>query len=68
MKPVKPPLALVEKYQDRRLADRVFDLAWTHGQVLLRQFNVTEADAQLYGVLAGSLSMPMPHCGLIPEC
>jgi cyclic beta-1,2-glucan synthetase len=28
-------LGLVEKYQDRRLADRVFDLAWTHGQVLL---------------------------------
>ena len=30
-------LGLVEKYQDRRLADRVFDLAWTHSQVVLRQ-------------------------------
>ena len=48
-------LALVEKYQDRRLADRVFDLAWTHSQVLLRQLNATEADAQLYGRLAGSI-------------
>ncbi|MBI5580107.1 MAG: cyclic beta 1-2 glucan synthetase [Deltaproteobacteria bacterium] len=48
-------LSLVEKYQDRRLADRVFDLAWTHGQVLLRQLNVSEADAQLYGRLAGSI-------------
>ena len=48
-------LSLVEKYQDRRLADRVFDLAWTHGQVLLRQFNSSEADAQLYGRLAGSM-------------
>ena len=48
-------LILVEKYQDRRLADRVFDLAWTHSQVLLRQINATEADAQLYGRLAGSL-------------
>ncbi|MDD4308971.1 MAG: glucoamylase family protein, partial [Candidatus Cloacimonetes bacterium] len=48
-------LTLIEKYQDRRLADRVFDLAWTHGQVLLRQFNVTEADAKLYGVLASSI-------------
>ena len=28
-------LGLVEKYQDRRLADRVFDLAWTHSQVVL---------------------------------
>ena len=48
-------LGLAEKYQDRRLADRVFDLAWTHSQVLLRQINATEADAQLYGHLAGSI-------------
>ena len=48
-------LGLVEKYQDQRLADRVFDLAWTHSQVLLRQLNATEADAQLYGHLAGSV-------------
>ncbi len=46
---------LVEKYQDRYLADRVFDLAWTHNQVLLRQINATEGDAQLYGRLAGSV-------------
>jgi len=48
-------LGLVEKYQDRSLADRVFELAWTHSQVLLRQLNATEADAQLYGRLAGSV-------------
>jgi cellobiose phosphorylase len=48
-------LGLVEKYQDRYLADRVFDLAWTHGQVFLRQFNASEADAQLYGRLASSI-------------
>jgi cyclic beta-1,2-glucan synthetase len=48
-------LGLVEKYQDWRLADRVFDLAWTHSQVLLRQINAMEADAQLYGRLAGSI-------------
>ncbi|MGA2028404.1 MAG: glucoamylase family protein, partial [Syntrophobacteraceae bacterium] len=48
-------LSLVEKYQDRRLADRVFDLAWTHSQVLLRQINGTEADAQLYCRIAGSV-------------
>ena len=48
-------LSLIEKYQDRRLADRVFDLAWSHNQVVLRQFNATEADAQLYGRLAGSV-------------
>jgi cyclic beta-1,2-glucan synthetase len=48
-------LRLVEKYQDRRLADRVFELAWTHSQVVLRQLNTTEADAQVYGRLAGSI-------------
>jgi cellobiose phosphorylase len=48
-------LAFVEKYQDRRLADRVFDLAWTHGAVTLRQINATESDAQLYSRLASSV-------------
>jgi len=46
---------LLEKYQDRRLADRVFDLAWTHSQVALRQLNASEADAQLYERLASSV-------------
>ncbi len=48
-------MGLIEKYQDRRLADRAFDLAWTHSQVVLRQLNASEADAQLYGRLASSV-------------
>jgi cellobiose phosphorylase len=48
-------LNLIEKYQDRHLADRVFDLAWTHAQVTLRQINASEADAQLYARLANSI-------------
>ena len=48
-------LRLVEKCKDRRFADRVFEMAWTHGQVLLSQLNVSEADTQLYGRLAGSI-------------
>jgi len=44
--------ALAEKYSDSRLADRVFELAWTHSQILLRQLNATEAEAQAYGRLA----------------
>jgi cyclic beta-1,2-glucan synthetase len=47
--------ALVEKYQDRPLTDRAFELAWTHSQVVLRQINATEADAQLYARLASSV-------------
>ncbi len=48
-------LGLAGKYQDRHLADRVFELAWTHSHVVLRQINATETDAQLYGRLAGSV-------------
>ncbi|GGP25958.1 GH36-type glycosyl hydrolase domain-containing protein [Silvimonas amylolytica] len=51
-------LALIEKYRDRRLADRVFDLAWTHNLVLLRQINASEADGQLYGRMAGAILYP----------
>ncbi len=48
-------LQLIERYHDRHLADRVLDMAWTHGQVLLRQLNASEGDAQIYGRLASSI-------------
>jgi cellobiose phosphorylase len=48
-------MRLIGKYQDRHLADRVFELAWTHSQVLLQQINATETDVQLYGRLAASV-------------
>ncbi|MHA4806716.1 GH36-type glycosyl hydrolase domain-containing protein [Flavitalea flava] len=48
-------MGLIEKYQDRHLTDRAFELAWTHSQVVLRQINASEADAQLYGRLASSV-------------
>ncbi|MGB7290401.1 MAG: glucoamylase family protein, partial [Candidatus Macondimonas sp.] len=48
-------LGLVDKYQDRHLADRVFELSWTHSQVVLRQLNASEADAQLYARLASAV-------------
>jgi cellobiose phosphorylase len=48
-------MTLAGKYHDRRLANRVFDLAMTHRQVVLRQLNATESDAQVYGRLASSI-------------
>jgi len=48
-------MAMTQKYSDPRLTDRVFELAWTHSQILLRQLNASEADAQGYGRLAGSI-------------
>ncbi|WP_240003900.1 GH36-type glycosyl hydrolase domain-containing protein [Luteibacter sp. 9135] len=51
-------LRLIEKYRDRYLADRTFDLAWTRSQVLLRQANATLVDAQLYEHMATSILYP----------
>ena len=46
---------LMHKYQDRFLKDRAFELSFTHSQVLLRQINATESDAQLYNRLASAV-------------
>jgi cellobiose phosphorylase len=53
-------LALAHKYMDRRLADRVFELAWTHSQVILRQLNATEAETQVYARLANTVVFSQP--------
>jgi cyclic beta-1,2-glucan synthetase len=46
---------LMYKYQDKYLKNRAFELSWTHSQVLLRQINATESDAQLYNRLASAI-------------
>src|SRR5438046_7317132 len=53
-------LALVEKYQNPRMVDRAFELAWTHSQVTLRHLNATETEAQLAGRLASALRDAAP--------
>ena len=47
--------ALMTKYSDPSLADRVFELAWTHSQIQLRQLNTSESDALIYCQMAGSI-------------
>ena len=47
--------AMMNKYHDPHLADRVFELAWTHSHILLQQINATEAEAQIYARLAGAV-------------
>ena len=47
--------AMMDKYHDPHLADRVFELAWTHSNILLQQINANEAEAQTYARLAGSV-------------
>jgi cyclic beta-1,2-glucan synthetase len=47
--------AMMDKYHDPHLADRVFELAWTHSHILLQQINATETEAQVYARLAGPI-------------
>ncbi len=58
---------LVDKYQDLHMRDRAFELSWTHSQVILRQINATEADAQLYGKLASSVIYADPSLRANPS-
>jgi cyclic beta-1,2-glucan synthetase len=51
---------LMNKYRDQHLKNRAFDLSWTHNQVLLRQINATEVDAQLYDQVAASVIYANP--------
>jgi cyclic beta-1,2-glucan synthetase len=52
--------ALIEKYQSPSIAARTFELAWTHNQVMLRQLNASEAQAQLYARLGSALVYSRP--------
>ena len=53
-------LALLQRYRDWHLADRAFDLAWTHNRVALGQINISEAEAQVYAQLLGNIIYPNP--------
>lgn len=53
-------IARVDHYNDPRLADRLFDLAWTHSQVQLHELRGSEADAQLFCQLAGCMLYAHP--------
>jgi len=50
------------------MAERAFDLAWTHSQVTLRQLNATEGEAQIYGRLASALIYADPALRATPVC
>ena len=58
---------MVEKYQDRHMANRALELAWTHSQVILRQIDAREEEAQLYGRLAGSIIFMNPSLRIDPS-
>ncbi len=51
---------IMEKYQDQRSTEKALDMAWTHGQLLLRQLNITDAEALRFTQLAGSILFANP--------
>jgi cyclic beta-1,2-glucan synthetase len=53
--------ALAERYRDVHLADRARSLAVTHGQVVLAQLGVSEAEVQAFARIAGSLVYASSH-------
>jgi len=53
-------VALIEKYADRHSAERVFDLSWTHSQVVLRHLDISEGDTQLYERLGSNVLYANP--------
>jgi cellobiose phosphorylase len=48
-------LAVLEKYCDRHIVERAYEMAWFQSQEVLRHLNASEADVQVYGRLAGSV-------------
>lgn len=46
---------LAVQYSDPCLADRIIELAWTRGAILLQQLGISEREAQAFGRVAGSL-------------
>jgi cellobiose phosphorylase len=53
-------LRLVEKYRDRHAAERVFELSWTHSQVLQRRLDAGNFDVQLFDRLASNVLYSSP--------
>ena len=53
-------MELIDKYHDVRMADRVYNLAWTHNQMIMQQLNITEADIQLSERLVSAIIYPSP--------
>jgi cyclic beta-1,2-glucan synthetase len=48
-------LGIIDKYKDRHVAQRIFELAWTQSHVVHRRLEITTADALLWDRLAGTI-------------
>jgi len=60
-------MELIDKYHDAHMADRVYNLAWTHNQMIMQQLNITEDAIQLYERLASAIIYPSPNWRASPS-
>ena len=51
-------IELIKKFRNQHLAQRVYELAWTHCHVQLHQFNASSLEAHLYEKMAASIIYP----------
>lgn len=51
---------LIDKYSNIRMADRAYNLAWTHNQMMQQQLGIIEADIWLFERLASAIIYPNP--------
>jgi len=58
---------MLDKYQDKHLRDRAFELSWTHSQVVLRQIGATQTEAELYAKMASSILYTNPTLRTSPD-
>ncbi len=54
-------ISLLERYRDPPLATRVFELARVHSQIMLHELQATEANAKMFGRMAGYLAYANPR-------
>lgn len=59
-------MELVSKYQDYRMADRVFEVAPTHCRAVLGQLGINDTEARHYGQLASAVIYPLAVCRAAP--
>ncbi len=52
-------MALVAKYQDHRMADRIFEVAATHSRAVLSYLGASEAEIQRYEQMASAVIFPI---------
>lgn len=53
-------VSMIDKYRDNRIVHRVFEISWTHSQIMLHHLGSTEEEAQQFARLANAIFFTNP--------